>query len=172
MHDSEQAEDYLTRARRLEESYAHHKALSLNDLPFGARLESAATHMDDQDGMVSVRFYGPASGEILTANGKAAMLLGMQKMEVVGRMLHTLFPPPICDWVQLQLDTFQATGDCFFIDNPILLPLLTSVGALLPALVHLKESPPENGGDPPALVLQFKAVSHTNEIALFAAEVS
>lgn len=149
------------------------------DVAFGTELHGA-THMDEHDAVFVASAAAHRLGEITSTNTKAATMLGAQRIVLVGRCLHTLFPKPISGWVLSQLQELITTGDCFLADKQLLMPLLTSSGVLIPTVMLLKEHPPEAPGAAPQFAVVFKPVYannaeivmcdvETNKFALFGA---
>ena len=170
MHDTEQADEFLQKARRVEESFLQQKTWSMSDMSFGSRVDGLA-HMDEHDAVMVVCGSPARLGEIVSANTKSSTMLSIQRVVLTGRSLSSLFPPPVSNWIQAQLELFVESGDCFIINNPILMPVLTGGNVLIPVVMHLKEHPPEIPGSPPELMVVFKPVVHSSEIAMFDMEV-
>jgi hypothetical protein len=110
-------------------------------------------------------------GEILSANTKSSTMLGLQRVVLMGRSLSSLFPPPVSGWMSSEVESFAWSGECSVIDTPMLMPVLTGNGSLIPVVMHLKEHPPEVEGGAPQLMLVLKPVTSNSEIALFDARV-
>lgn len=59
--------------------------------------------MDEHDAIMIV--YGGVNrlGEITSVNSKSSLMLGMQRVVLTGRYLHSLFPAPLSAWIQQQV---------------------------------------------------------------------
>jgi hypothetical protein len=170
MHDSEQAQEFLTKAARIEESYLQQKAWSMNDMAFGTRVDGLS-QMDEHDAVLVLSGATNRLGEILSANTKSSTMLGLQRVVLMGRPLSSLFPSPVSSWIASEVESFAWSGECSVIDTPMLMPVLTGNGSLIPAVMHLKEHPPEVEGGAPQLMLVLKPVTSNSEIALFDGKV-
>lgn len=166
MHDSEQAQEFLTKARRIEDSYMQQKAWSMNDMAFGTRVDGLS-QMDEHDAVMVLSGSTGRLGEILSANSKSSTMLGLQRVVLTGRYLQSLFPSPVSGWVQEQLEGFVWSGECGMMDTPMLMPVLTGAGALIPVVMHLKEHPPEHEGAPPQFMLVLKPVASSCDMVVF-----
>jgi PAS domain-containing protein len=165
MHDGDLAEEYFTRARRVEESVSLRGAWEAKTFAFGTRVDGVS-HMDEHDAVLVITGAPRRLGEIVSANTKSAAMLCYQRVVLIGKYMHTLFPAPLSRWIQSELDTLAATGQCFIIENPMLMPVITSNGVLIPVVFHLKQHIPEAAGCPPQLMLVLKPVASDCEIVI------
>lgn len=171
MHDSDQSQEFLTKARRLEESYMAAKACSVGDsVCFGAPVDTSS-QMDEHDAVLVLSGAASRLGEITSVNAKSSTMLSLQRVVLLGRYVHSLFPAPVSGWVAGQLESFAARGECYLMDNPVVMPVLTGAGVLVPAVLHLKPHPPECEGSHPQLMLVLKPVATTAELAMFDTQV-
>ena len=169
LHDQTKADEAISKAARIEEMYSMHSTVALNDRPFGEVLHHIIT--DEQDAAVSVSCYGRDSGEITAANVQAGSFVGLQRFELVGKAFSSLFPHPYSEWVAAQLAELQSSSACYMLNHSLVLPLLTAFGGIEPAVILVREHPPDEPGDAPSLVATMKAMTRTTELAVFSMQV-